>query len=304
MMNRKTAFPFLTLPDSAVHSSPILLGTKGEPLMQAAEILDAWDYARDLEVSMNIRVDFERASDALRIPLADLRLRAVLKAGTGAGMMPRRWFQLCSLDINADEPQSDLRAGIPARDLSARLLVQVSLLLGLPPRPATALSPQSHGARLWTTSKDILIEDGGAARFPMEAVSFSQFFHGLNHANAPWFVDWSPGRWDQDFSGAVRLYVNSDLPEVLERFAGGDALLLQSILSDTMIQMTSSLLSSDVLEGELEQFPEGSVGAQVRSWIALAMPGSSLETVRSLHAHFPNRYSAAMLSAADTGADE
>jgi hypothetical protein len=303
-MNRKTAFPFLTLPDSAVHCGPILLGTKGEPLMPTAEILDAWDYARDLEVSVNIGVDLEKASDALRIPMADLRLRAVLKAGTGVGMMPRRWFTLCSADIYANETQIDLRADISSRDLSARLLVQVSLLLGSVPRPASALSPRSQGARLWTTSKDILIEDGGAARFPVEAVSFSQFFHGLNHANAPWFIDWPTGNWDQDFSGVVRLYINSDLPDVLERFAGGDALLLQSILSDTMIQMTSSLLSSDLSEGDMEEFPEGSVGAQVRRWITLAMPGSSLETVRSIHAHFPGRFSAAMLSAADTGADE
>ena len=39
------------------------------------------------------------------------------------------------------------------------------------PASPGVLSPAMAGARLWTDRKDILLEDGGAARFPLETIS-------------------------------------------------------------------------------------------------------------------------------------
>lgn len=298
-MKRKSAFPFQVLPGESVRVGSWMLGDRGEPLERAGDILENWDYARDLEVRLDLEVDLELASASLGIEIDELKLDVVLKAGTGSGKIPRRVDVLARRAVEKVSPKTTLIGLIESGNLSGRLSLECGVLLGEVSSIAGALTPRWKGARLWETKREVLIEDGGASRFPIETVSFTENFRGAPHEHAPWYVDWKPDRWHLDFGGAVRLYVNSDIREVEERVTAGDPLTLQAILGDTINQIISSVLAAPDGEELLDDCGEGSLGNQVSHWIETAFPGQSMKSIASLRSHRPGRFHAAVLGAAD-----
>jgi hypothetical protein len=300
-MKRRTAFPFATLPDEVVSFGGWMIGDPGRPLLPAQDILEDWDYERDLEVSAEVAVDTDAAAEALGLDPAALDLLLVLRAGTGAGTLPRRLDLLATDRIDPQHRSHSLSAVLPSHMLSGRLRLELGVVLARANGTANALAPRAAGARLWGTSRDILLEDGGAARFPIELVSFSDCFPGMPHVHAPWYLDWKPGRLHADFGGSVRLYVNSDIPEITERFTDGDQLTLQSILADVMSQMVNSAIHLDDAEEVLRDAPQGTVGQQILTWLDLAFPGQGVSAVRAMSEHLPGRFRAALLAASDTG---
>lgn len=300
-MSTRIAFPFLTLPDSAVCLGDWMAGDPGQPLQPVGSMLENWDYARDLELRVCIRVDFEVAADALDIPADELRLRVVLLAGTGTGTMPRRRDRVCEKPVTETSGETVLSARLSGRGLSGRLFMAVFVTLEAEPENGSDLSPGVPGARLWQSDRDVLIEDGGDSRFPVEAVSFSEMFHGTLQARAPWYLHWHPGDYQQDFSASVRLYVNSDREDLLARFVDGDGPTLQAILGDAVTQLVGAALWTDDIADVFEECEAGSVGRQIRHWLDLAFPGTDLEIVRTMHDRMPGKVRAALLSVADMG---
>ncbi|WP_193212972.1 hypothetical protein [Luteolibacter marinus] len=280
-----------------------MIGERGSPLAPVADILEGWDYQCDLELNVEIEVDFQGAADALEIPSEELRLEAVLKVGTGSGTMPRRIEILDRVVLNSGRAEAKLEATLDSSNLSGRLLIECGIVLGKPAGNAGGISPRWQASRLWSERRDVLIEDGGASRFPIESVSFKRSFPGAPFVAAPWYIDWQPGMWRLDFGGSVRLYVNSDFPGVGERVVEGDPLTLQAILADVMRQMISLAVTSADCDEMLEDLGEGSVGHQVRNWMDLAFPGQSASSIASLAEHRPGRFSAAILSAAEVSMD-
>ncbi|WP_170438355.1 hypothetical protein [Ruegeria arenilitoris] len=300
-MKRRTAFPFLTLPSEVVTFGGWMIGDPGQPLSPAQDILSAWDYERDIEVSATLEVDVAEAALSLQLDPDKLVLAAVFRTGTGAGSMPRH-SQICATEmISASSSSATLSTRLDSTRLSGRLKVEVSLLLQSEAEGLHALSPVVPGSRLWSVAKDVLIEDGGDSRFPIELVSFTSCFPGAPHVHSPWYVDWKPGVLDADFGGAVRLYVNSDIEDIADRFVEGDALTLQAMLSDVMSQMVASVVALEEAEDLLADCADGSVGQQVRTWMDLAFPGHPVSTIRSINEHLPGKFRAALLSASDVG---
>jgi hypothetical protein len=301
VMSTRTAFPFLTIPDDAITFGGWMIGDPGQPLHPAQELLEGWDYERDIEVAVDLEIDFDATSEVLDIAIDDLNLSVVLKAGTGAGSMPKRVDTLAVSNANAMDPITRISAAIRSRDLSSRLRLELSVLLASPPTRAGPLSPRWPGARMWHTQRDILLEDGGDSRFPIELMSFSRFFAGLRHAHAPWYLDWRADDFHADFGCAVRIYVNSDIPDIRERFVAGDSLTLQAILGDVMSQMIGAIFDHDGCEDLLSDCAGNTVGHQVRRWMDLAFPGQTIATMRATRSHAPGRFRAAILAAADVG---
>jgi len=293
------AFPFLTLPEEAIRFAGWLVGDPGTPLKPAPDLLEGWDYARDIEVCAELDVDMPTAADSLAIPRGELGLLLVLSVGTGAGGKPRLVRRVAAASIDPAVGSARMRELLPGISLSGRLRLQLDLLLERRPVRAGVLSPRLRGSRLWRNSHDILLEDGGSARFPMELVSFSRVFRDRPERFAPWCLQWSPGNLGGDFSGSVRLYVNADVEAVAERFTSGDPATLQAILGDVMSQMISSVLSSE--DWGDTPFEEGTVGHQIQAWLDLAFPGESVASVRNLRDHQPGRFQSVVLAAADPG---
>lgn len=300
-MNSRVAYPFLLLPDHAVLFGGWMIGDPGQPLSDAEEMLENWDYARDLEVRAELSIDWLQAADALKLPAEELRLKIVLLAGTGTGRLPRRQDRLKVETIGPENPTVSLASVVPGCNLSGRLRLAVHVLLEAPASAGTVLSPKFRGSKLWQRHKDILIEDGGDSRFPVETASFSQCFKGLPQESAPWYVHWRPSAMQADFSGSVRLYVNSDRSDMVQRFVDGDELTLQTMLGDVISQMVASVLDQEGCAEVLAECEEGSVGQQIRGWMDLAFPGQDVTSIRALRDVFPGRFRAAILAASELG---
>lgn len=303
-MNRRVAFPFLTLPNEAVGFRGWMIGDPGEPLVKAGDVLEGWDYERDLEINARFKPDIDAIAEALDFKTEDFALTVVLKAGTGAGTMPRRVERLAVASLSKDQSELDLCALIGSERLSGRLRVEVSILLESAPPAPGPLSPSHVGARLWSDRKDILLEDGGDSRFPIEVVSFDEVFPDPAIAAAPWFTHWRVGNLDGDFGGSVRVYVNADEAVISERFINGDPATLQAILADVMSQLIAAVVRMDDADELLSDNYEGSVGEQVRRWMDMAFPGRSARSILSVLDTTPGRFYSAILAAARVGGEE
>ncbi len=298
-MTRNIAMPFLTLSDEVVGFKGWKIGDPDQPLRPASDMLEAWDYARDLEIMADLELDFQAAAQALALPPEELKLAIVIKAGTGAGTLPRRVDRLATRVIGSDASEISIPARIRSANLSGRLRLEATILLEAPTMQGNALSPRFKGARLWSTKKDILLEGGGDSRFPIELLSFSQAFRGQPHEDAPWYLHWRPGQLDADFGGSVRLYVNSDDEAIAQRFVEGDSPTLQAMLGDVLSQMVAASVSMPECEEILENAEEGTVGQQVRNWMDIAFPNQSTAVIRGALDMTPGRFHAALLAAAD-----
>jgi hypothetical protein len=303
-MNTRVAFPFLVLPDDAVRVDRWMIGDPGEPLEDVASILENWDYARDLEVDSVVSIDWALCAEALQLPADQLQLRVGLLAGTGIGNLPRRHDRLYEKVVDAITSEVRLGSVIPGRTLSGRLRLSVQISLEGPTDSGSALSPRVRGARLWRSYADVLIEDGGDSRFPVETVSFSRYFKGQPQEAAPWYLHWQPNSLQADFSGSVRLFVNSDREEVASRFVEGDGPTLQAVLGDVMSQMAASVLDKNDCADLLAECEEGSVGRQIQNWLDIAFPGQEVSSIRAMRDRFPGRFHATLLAASDMGGSE
>lgn len=300
-MRGAAALPFLTLPEEVVEFSGWEIGDVGGERFPASEVLEAWDYARDLEIAAGLRLDWEPASEILQIPADYLYIRATLLVGTGAGRLPRRTERVCSAVLTPEKAHALLVGKILGRKLSGQIRLQLVLTLEKAPVQSGSLSPTMPGSRLWQEGLDILIEDGGASRFPMEAVSFSKAFKGASFSSSPWFVQWDPSLVRADFAEQVRLYVNADCEEVLNRFKMCDPPTLQAMMADVISQMASEVLAMPDVEDVLGQCEDGSVGRQVESWLSMAFPGEGLSSILTMKNRYPGRFRAAILALAEIG---
>lgn len=296
------ALPFLTLSDEAVRVDEWWVGALGEPLHPLADILENWDYEKDIQVRTTVEVDFQRAARDLDMPVSDLRLRVVLSLGTGAGSFPRRSEILFLEELSSKNPTCVIEQIVMGKHLSGRMLLDLRVVLDAPLNSGGELSPKRQGSRLWILQKNVLIEDGGDTRFPVEMVSFAQGFNGQPGQDAPWRLDWMPYALDAEFSGNVRLYVNTDYPATAERFEQGDPATLQAMVADAMGQLIDVIIEGDTLR--LEDYDEGAVGWQAVAWAKMAFPGKSAGDIRELKQRYPGRYRAAILSAAEIGDEE
>lgn len=293
---RRTAFPFLVLPDEAVTFEGWQLGDRGMPLLPVGDLLPDWDYARDLTLRAVVELDWTVAAHALELDEEALLITAALHVGTGQGNLPRRTAVVAVDEISKSRTRIVLEADLAGSDLSSQITGHVHLSLGRDMDGGTALSPKIQGSRLWSTDFDVLIEDGGSSRFPVSSLSFTKAFPSRPHTLSPWYLDWRPSALHSDFSSSVALYVNEDDKEFHTRFHGGDRLTVQSVLGGVAFQLCSVALTSE--DGfELNSFEEGSVGAVISHWLIQAFGLKLAGEARTQYERDPGAFFAAMLSA-------
>lgn len=300
-MSSRIAFPFLVLPDEAVSVHSWMVGDPGQPLQPATSVLENWDYARDLEVAISLSIDWRAAAEALQLPADSLRLKVSLVTGTGTGTLPRRQDRLDVAFLDRVTNEALVSGRLSGRTLSGRLQISLLVTLESPTAGGSVLSPNDLGAKLWSSHRDILIEDGGDSRFPVETASFSRIFRNRPHVHAPWYLHWRPGALHGDFSAGIRLYVNSDRPDWLSRVAGGDGPTLQAMMGDVMSQMVESALTEGIDAEDLAGCDVGSVGQQIRQWLETAFPAQEIASINALREQDPGAFRAALVAVADMG---
>lgn len=88
-MNRRVAFPFLTLSESAVEASAWEISLDGVEWSGAGEFLPHWDSASDIRIRRTLRLNLELAASDLGIQVDQLAAAASVRIGTGQGRLPR-----------------------------------------------------------------------------------------------------------------------------------------------------------------------------------------------------------------------
>jgi hypothetical protein len=294
---KHVAFPFLVLDEARVRASG---WRRLEPDGSALELgshIEGWDYARDIRVERSVLIDHDIDSSVLALDPADTAFDLIIRLGTGPGSMPRRIMTL---------QHGPIRPGIPVlidqmiagAGLSQRLFLESTIVLREAGLASSRLSPRLPGSILWRDVIDVALE-GQAPRFPMEVVSFAERFPGRAEKTAPWFLHWLPGQLHRDFGGAVRLFLNHDRRDFIERFVAADPLILQVALADVITQILGQVIRQEDLGEILAEAEPTSVAGHVATWLDLAFPGLDIAGVRTLHEASPGRFHAAILAMAD-----
>ncbi|MCK9538036.1 hypothetical protein [Dokdonella sp.] len=299
-MNRRVAYPFLTLSDAAVKVSAWEVSLDGVAWSEPGEFLADWDNASDIHLRRTLHVNAELAASDLGIPVDQLALAASVRIGTGQGRLSRLVLSRVRRELHADSPSWEFEHVTEGRSLSIFLDLRTELLLVRSPATFSPLSPRHPGDRLWSENTRIRLE-GEEPRFPIESVNLAQMLGDGMAGAAPWYLHWSPRDWGRDFHGAVRLYLNERSSDILERIEGEDPATIQILLSDVMSQVCERFLADPEAESMMELAEPGSLGAQAAIWLRKAWPGKDADFIRSVLESRPGSFRATMLALAEPG---
>jgi hypothetical protein len=302
-MNRRVAFPFLTLSGSAVEASAWEISLDGVEWSAAGEFLPHWDSASDIRIRRTMRLNLELAASDLGIPVDRLALSASVRIGTGQGRLPRQILSRRRRYLRSGDTSWEFEQIIEGHRLSMILDLQTEILLADVPAEFSALSPVHPGNRLWSENARVRLE-GEEPRFPIETADLAQMLGGGIAGAAPWHLHWSPGDWTRDFHGAVRLYLNEKSGEVLQRIEDEDPATIQFLLADVMSQICERLLADPEAGTMMDAAEPGSLGAQAATWLRKAWPGKDASFIRSVLESRPGVFRSTMIALAEPGVPE
>lgn len=297
-MNRLVAFPFLTLSDTAVETSAWEVSLDGVEWSMVGEFLPNWDSASDIRLRRAMRLNPEMAASDLGMPVDQLAVAASVRIGTGQGRLPRLILSRTRRELCAGNPSWQFEQTIEGRHLSILLDLQTEILLVRPPAVSYPLSPINPGDRLWSENTRIRLE-GEEPRFPIETVDLAQMFGEGIASAAPWHLHWSPRDWGRDFHGVVRLYLNEQAGEILQRIEGEDHATIQFLLGDIMSQICERFLADPDAATMMDAAEPGSLGAQAASWLRKAWPGKDASFIRSVVESRPGLFRSTLLALAE-----
>lgn len=291
---KHVAFPFLTIDDQMVDATAWSLLDEAGNAQAMGEYLTGWDYARDLRISRMIGLSGELEEERLGLLQGKAHFSVIVRLGTGPGSLPRRCWTIARQDVRLGD-RIIIDQHVPGRQLSQRLRLETTIILAGAEGRTSRFAPWRPGSVLWRDEHDLMLE-GNSPRFPMEIVSFRERFAGRPEAGALWHLHWRPGNLHRDFGGSVRLFLNNDRQDFIERFTGSDPQTLQCTLTDVITQVLSRALHDEDLEDALAECEETSVAGHVAAWFDIAFPGENLSAIRNLHLVSPGHFHAAIQS--------
>lgn len=298
-MTKGVALPFFQLDDDVVEAGPWCVQVDDRDVLPLDGYVSDVDYASQIHLTRSVRVQHALASTQLDIPEDQLGLVLCCLVGTGVGRLPRSILERKFLRPPRDGTGVEISVTVDGQKLSSMLQVATDVLLVSSSADSGPLSPTMPGSRLWRDQFALRLE-GAEPRFPIEQASFKHMFGNGPEARAPWFVHWLPGEWQRDFHGAIRLYLNSDQPETLERVRLQDPDVLRNVLADVMSQVVECLLRQEQEPEEiLADCPPGSLGAMARYWLDMAGYGKCLAVASDTLLNSPGRFRAALMAAAE-----
>ncbi|MGE2689079.1 hypothetical protein [Mycolicibacterium pulveris] len=243
--------------------------------------LDHWDPFTDLELVRTVEVDLDATREACLLGKdASFAITATWSCTTtrlgGSGRV---------VELGAEEGaiRATLELAIPGAMAGGRLNLATRLVLRHPGDDASPISPRRPGTILWVETSQIALE-GGASRFPITAVDFSQSLHYPD--NAAWALDWNPDDLEVPVLGGLRLIINSChavLPDLLR--SGSADSRTHAVRSFVMFDVARTLvlgaLGNDRFVENPDAYEEYSVGRMLSDLMASCWPGVPVPTLRA-----------------------
>jgi len=281
------AYPYLRIDPAEVMADPWTIDDGGWRVI--GEYLPDWDYASELRVRRRVRVDHANIAKRFGIPPGDLRLALVVTFGTGGAREDRLRRRVWAQDVVADETDFEIDLLLDGLDIAQRFSLRTDILLASPAGVGSPLAPKQPGLRLWDEMLRVRTEPD-EARFPIEALAFSQHFP--DHRNAPWILEWTPAQIEEDFEGAFRLFINDDFRDFVSKVSLGDATILKLLMGGVRLQIVRGVLGNEEFDAVPTEESPLSIAAAVRRWLALAFPGEDIAAVRELAVYSPAKFEA------------
>ncbi|MBO9706697.1 MAG: hypothetical protein J7521_00665 [Caulobacter sp.] len=254
--------------------------------------LPLWDYGTNLRLKRRIRVNLTQVAASLGLDAQQLRLRLVVTVAT-AGR--HRWLSWSDF-VDAENQDLEAEFDVDGASLSQDLTLRTELLLKAPVNAGGLLTPKREGTRLWDDSHYLRLEPE-EIRFPIETASFDTQFPECR--DALWKLEWSAADLSQEFVGAFRLFINSDVPDFVGKLSDGDPTTVRLLMGSVRLQITRGALDNDALDQLLITDHPTSVAAGVGAWLQLAFPGQDLASVRRAAALDPSGFEGKLMALGD-----
>lgn len=276
-MRTPAAVPYLLPPESAMAGLPWSTPDGSE----IEDRLDHWDPFTNLELVRTVEVDLDMVRTACQLgDDATFALTATWSSSTtrlgGDGAV-------VELGGHPGAVRAALELEIPGAMAGGRLSLLTRLVLRHAGSQSSLISPKRPGATLWVEKSQIALE-GGASRFPITAVDFTQTH--LYPDGAAWALDWDPDDLEAPVLGGLRLLVNSGhdtLPDLLR--SGSTDPRTHTVRSFVMFDVARALvteaLRNDRFVDNPGAFEEGSVGRMLSDLLATCWPGIPATTLRT-----------------------
>jgi hypothetical protein len=292
-VSASVAYPFLRISPENITASPWLVSLDAAAESALEDRVDKWDYLSKLVLSRSVSVDLEGVAEDLDIDISRLSIAVVTTLGTGGARGDRLKRIVSRCQISTDDQVAHISIEPLGLELSQTIKLVTEVILDAP-GSGGRLAPKQPGMRLWSDSQTSYVEPD-SARFPVETSNFSKLFKD-QMPGALYYLSLSAGDWEQDFGNAARLYLNSEEIDFCVRFSAGDETVLRLVMSAIVNQLVRRAISDESFSLDERSSLPTSINAIVRSWIQQAFPNQSMETVRTMSAHNPARFEAALAS--------
>lgn len=231
----------------------------------------SWDYQSELQITCRLGWQAEPLFDKAGLtPLLD-GARVALILSTGSALQTGRRF------VGLDQPVKDIPSDPAELTLtlrSAHLCGKVNVTLLVYSAGGTIGGLQVRPGSILYREDAVLPLEGDLASFPLRSISFSDSRLG----DGLWLVDFSAESPADPLLSSVTLLLNSDRGDFIQRLqTDEDALLRWIIRADVMASVLSScLLIEELCYDPMDDYPEGTLGKVVGTWLkGLGIDGSS-----------------------------
>lgn len=165
--------------------------------------------------------------------------------------------------------------------LGGDLNLAACIVLLNPPSPTVNdLGPTVIGSRLWEKRLRVQLE-GAGSQFPTSAFDFEKA--GFAPARAMWKID-IDSALESHISSAVRLKLNTGHPRVAEYLADptgkAQSEFQRFLRADTIIQMVTFALNSDLAQLETDAEEEGTLAETLVQMHKMYFPGFSIHSTK------------------------
>ena len=267
--------PYLQATESTVDASEWRI-VEGDEDLIVGDSLPRWDPGTNLRFIRDVEVDVQRVREECGLP-QDCSLRVAASWHCEGTTLRGRGSV-----VNLQGSQADvtLEMAVQGQHLSGKLVLKTAVVLAtrLNAAPLRARRP---GSVLWEDEQSVALE-GEGSRFPTEVVSFKDSGWQLPE-RAAWVLDWDRDDLETPVLGGIRLYLNSDHPQVLSMLQSPKDVASLVFVAAMHQDIGRQLIRGAVLTEEFrdrDTYPRNSIGHVVHRLIKARLQG---ETATSLH---------------------
>lgn len=257
--------------------------TEGVPVAVDSS-LPGWDYFASLRFQRHCNIDLDRVRDECGLDSTTPLQLAIIWSCRRTMTRQVEWIS----DVS---PGSRLSARIevtlPSHCLAESITMETVLHLHESAEVVSPAIPHRRGTPLCQESVEILLE-GAGSRFPVEIVPFASSLARINAADASWYLDFIERDLSAPVMRAIRVYLNSDHDNVVDRLNSGDIEMQRALSAAIVSEIVQFAVQDQEFALDPDAFPPESLGEWAQGLVRSSFPDLDVDDLRS---QFVSRHS-------------